>query len=374
MIRVLHVIATLDRAGSEKQLVDLCRKLDRSRFQPAVCCLTRGGPFAADLRRAGVPLHLLNKRGRWDLRVIWRARRLIREFEPHIVHTWLPTANTLGRVAALAAGGVPVLIASERSKDAWKGAARLIADRILAKRTTRLVTNAEAVRDFLVNEIELPKEKIRVIRNGLDLAEFDAAAARGPSEALPDPEGCMVVGTVGRLERQKGMMDLLAAFALLPSDLQDAKLWIVGDGPLKRELQRQAAETGMTERVRFLGVRSDVPALMRRFDLFALSSLWEGLPNVALEAMAARRAVVATKVDGTPEAVTHGWTGMLVPPSNPGVLAQAIERLLRDAELRRKYGEAGRQKVEQRFGLDRMVTETQEMYREALAEAGIRDR
>ncbi len=129
----------------------------------------------------------------------------------------------------------------------------------------------------------------------------------------------------------------------------------------------------MEERVRFLGARSDVPALMTRFDLFALSSLWEGLPNVVLEAMAARRAVVATKVDGTPEAVTHGWTGVLAPPSNPVVLAQALERLLRDPALRRKYGEAGRQKVEQRFGLDRMVKETQDMYREALAEAGIRD-
>ncbi len=372
MIRVLQVIATLDRAGAEKQLVDLCRNLDRSKFEPAMCCLTRGGPFAADLRRAGIPLRLLNKRGRWDLRVIWRAMRVIREFQPQIVHTWLPTANTLGRVAGLFAG-VPVLIASERSKDAWKGAARLMADRILAKRTTRIVTNAEAVRDFLADEIGLPKEKIRVIRNGLNLAEFDAAAARGPSAALPDPEGCTVVGTVGRLERQKGMADLIEAVARLPRDLQQVKLWIVGEGPLERKLQLKAAELEMGERVRFLGERSDVPALMRRFDLFALSSLWEGLPNVVLEAMAARRAVVATKVDGTPEAVTHGWTGVLAPPSNPVVLAQALERLLRDPALRRKYGEAGRQKVEQRFGLDRMVQETQDMYREALAEAGIRD-
>jgi glycosyltransferase involved in cell wall biosynthesis len=369
---VLHVIATLDRAGAEKQLVCLCRNLDRSTFQPAVCCLTRGGPLAADLRRAGVPIHLLNKRGRWDLRVVCRVVRLIRQFQPHIVHTWLPTANTLGRVAGLAAG-VPVLIASERAKDAWKGMVRRTADRILAKRTTRIVTNAGAVRNFLVDEIGLPQEKIRVIRNGLDLAEFDAAAARGPSEALPDPAGCTVVGAVGRLEPQKGMMDLLEAFALLPRDLEHVKLWIAGEGPLERKLQRKVSETGMNERVRFLGARSDVPALMKRFDLFVLASLWEGLPNVALEAMAARCAVVATKVDGTPEAVTHGWTGMLVPPSNPGVLAQAIERLLRDPALRRKYGEAGRLKVEQRFGLDRMVKETQDMYREASAEAGVRD-
>ena len=372
MIRVLHVIATLDRAGAEKQLVCLCRNLDRSTFQPAVCCLTRGGPFAADLRQAGVPIYLLNKRGRWDLRVIWRAARVIREFQPHIVHTWLPTANTLGRVAGLAAG-VPVLIASERAKDAWKGMGRIAADRILAKRTARIVTNAEAVRDFLVDDIGVLPEKVRIIRNGLDLAEFDAAAARGPSDALPESEGCTIIGAVGRLEPQKGMMDLVEAFAQLPHDMQHTRLWIAGEGPLKSKLQRKVIETEMQERVRFLGARPDVPALMTRFDLFVLSSLWEGLPNVVLEAMAARRAVVATKVDGTTEAVTHEWTGVLVPPSNPGVLAQAIERLLRDPALRQKYGDAGRLKVEQRFGPDRMVRETQDMYREALAEAGIRD-
>ena len=209
---------------------------------------------------------------------------------------------------------------------------------------------------------------------GHDPEQGQAVAFISPVMApLPDPEGCTVVGTVGRLERQKGMADLLEAFARLPCDLQQVKLWIVGDGPLERKLQRKAAELELEDRVRFLGARSDVPALMTRFDLFVLSSLWEGLPNVVLEAMAARRAVVATKVDGTPEAVTHGWTGVLVPPSNPVVLAQAIERLLRDPALRRKYGEAGRQKLEQRFGLDRMVAETQDMYREALAEAGIRD-
>ncbi len=134
---------------------------------------------------------------------------------------------------------------------------------------------------------------------------------------LPDPEGCTVVGTVGRLERQKGMAYLLDAFARLPRDLQQVKLWIVGDGPWSASCSCKAAELEVEERVRFLGARPDVPALMARFDLFVLPSLWEGLPNVVIEAMAARRAVVATNVDGTPEAVAHGWTGVLAPPANP---------------------------------------------------------
>jgi starch synthase (maltosyl-transferring) len=121
-------------------------------------------------------------------------------------------------------------------------------------------------------------------------------------------------------------------------------------------------------RVRFLGPRPDVPALLGRLDLFVLPSLWEGLPNAALEAMAARRAVVATNVDGTPEAVADGVTGLLVPPADADALARAIAILLRDPERRGTLAEAGRRRVEREFGMDRMVAETQQVYREAMAE------
>jgi len=365
---VLHLIATLDLAGAEKQLVYLCRGLDRAEFDPAVCCLTRGGPLEADLQAACVPVHILGKRSRWDVRALFRVMRAIRDFQPDILHTWLPTANTLGRVAGIASG-VPVLIASERARDAWKGKVWRKTDRILAKRTTRIVTNAGAVRQFLVSQVGLPAEKLRLVRNGLDFREFDAASARGPSDPLPDPEGRLVVGNVGRLEEQKGTAYLLDAFARLPRDLTDVRLWIVGDGPDGKDLRVRAARLKVEERVRFMGVRQDVPALMARFDLFVLPSLWEGLPNVVIEAMAARRAVVATNVDGTPEAVAHGWTGLLVPPANPAALAQAIERLLHDPAMRQKFGAAGRRKAEEMFGLRRMIAETQDVYREALAEA-----
>jgi starch synthase (maltosyl-transferring) len=215
----------------------------------------------------------------------------------------------------------------------------------------------------------LPAEKLRVVRNGLDFVEFDAASARGTTEALPEAGKGLVVGTVGRLEEQKGTVHLLDALARMPPDLAEVRLWIVGDGPEARSLRNRAARLKLEERVQFLGVRRDVPALMARFDLFVLPSLWEGLPNVVIEAMAARRAVIATNVDGTPEAVVHGWTGLLVPPENPGALAQAMGRLLREPAMRQRFGEAGRRKAEELFGLQRMVAETEEVYREALAEA-----
>lgn len=371
LIRVLHVIATLDPAGAEQQLVHLCRRLDRGGFSPAVCCLTRGGPLEEDLRKSNIPLHILHKRGRWDLRVIARAARVMQAFRPQIVHTWLPTANTLGRIAALVAR-TPALIASERAADAWKGPPRRCVDRLLGRRTARILTNSEAVRRFLAERIGLPAQKIIVIRNGLDVTEFDAAASQGPTLPLRKTPGRSVIGTVGRLAAQKGITYLIDAFSRLPRDLGALELWVVGGGDQEPHLRAQVAATGLSDRVRFLGIRPDVPAVLGNFDLFVLPSLWEGLPNAVLEAMAARRAVVATAVDGTPEAVEDGKTGLLVPAADPAALAQAMERLLRDANLRASFGEAGRHRVEAEFGMQRMVAETQDAYRSALKEEALR--
>ena len=367
LIRILHIIATLDPAGAERQMAQLCRRLDRGRFLPAVCCLTRGGPLEAPLREAGVRVWVLHKGGRWDLGIVPRLREVIREWRPDIVHTWLPTANTLGRLAALLCG-VNTLIASERAADAWKGWARRLADRVLGRRSRLILTNAEAVKRFLIERIGLAEARIRVIRNGLDLVEFDALAARGPTAPLPDSGPGPLLGTVGRLEPQKGMTFLVAAMGELKRSGVSARLWIVGDGPDRGDLERQAEAWGVRDSVAFLGRRDDVPALMRRFDVFVLPSLWEGLPNVALEAQAASRPVVATTVDGTPEAVGDGETGLLVPPREPAAMATAIAALLADPGRRESMGAAGRERVARMFGMERMVAETEHAYQEALEE------
>ena len=365
MIRILHVIATLDSAGAERQLVHLCRRLNRAEFSPGVCCLTRGGPLEKMLAEAGVPVWILHKRGKWDLTVLLRLRRVVREFRPDILHTWLPTANTLGRVTGILCG-VPACIAAERAADTWKGWLRRRLDRVLERRTARIICNADAVRRFLTERIGLHAEKICVIRNGLDLDEFDKAAAVELPPPLPKPPEGPLLGSVGRLEPQKGMTFLIEAFKRLPASPANAHLWIVGQGPEEQRLRRQAADAGLEKRVHFLGLRKDVPALMARFCLFVLPSLWEGLPNAVLEAMAARRAVVATRVDGTPEAVVENETGLLVPPRDPEALAEAMTALLRDETRRARFGEAGRRRVEEVFDMGNMIARTQDLYREVL--------
>lgn len=361
MNRILYVIATLDAAGAERQMVQLVTRLDRGTFQPQVCCLTRGGPLEAVLKAADVPTQILEKRGKFDRRVFRRLRTILREFEPHIVHTWLPTANTIGRLAALR-GRRPLLVASERAADVWKGRLRRWVDRRLAQRTDLILCNAQAVRRFLLERIGLPGDRIQVIRNGLDIESFDRCAGQEPSDGLPPAARGPVIGTVARLEPQKDVPGLVEAFARLPDRMSDARLWIVGEGPERLRIESQIARHGLAERAWLAGRRDDVPALLRRMELFVLPSLWEGLPNAVLEAMAARRPVVATRVDGTPEAVADGETGLLVPPRDTGALTAAMARLLDDPDLRARYGAAGRQRVETAFGIERMVKETCDAY------------
>jgi len=368
MLRILQVIATLDRAGAEKQLVRLCLGLDRSRFRPAVCCLTRGGPYAADLRAAGVPVWILGKRGRFDLAVLGRLCHVIRAFRPHIVHTWLFTANCFGRTAALV-WRVPVIIGSERAADVWKSLPHRLVDRILSEFSDAVVVNAQAVGRFAMDHLGVPESRIVVVYNGLDLAEFDAAAA-GPVGALPPTCRRPIIGVVARLEEQKGLVYLLRAFALLHSPA--AQLWIVGDGPLRRTLEGLASALGIAESVFFLGTRSDVPAILRQLDLFVLSSLWEGLPNAVMEAMAAARAVVATAVDGTRELVVPGETGLLVPPRDSVALARAIEELLNAPARREAMGNAGRDRIARKFGEEKMILAMERLYSQ-LAESAIRE-
>jgi glycosyltransferase involved in cell wall biosynthesis len=368
MIRVLHVIATLDPAGAERQLSALCCRLDRAEFQPRVCCLTRGGPLERDLSEADVAVTVLGKRGRYDARVFWRLRAAIRDFRPDIAHTWLFTSNLWGRLAAVFCR-TPVIIASERAADVWKTAAHRFVDRLLARHSACILANAEAVRRFCVDGIGLPGDKVRVIRNGLDLGRFDSEVAAGPVPPLPPADDRPVIGVVARLEEQKGLAYLIEALARLHAAGVRPRLWVVGDGPLRPHLESLAWRAGVLPEVLFLGRRPDVPALLGRMDVVALPSLWEGLPNVLIEAMAASRCVAATAVDGAPEVVADGETGLLVPPRDPDALAAALGRLLADSDLRRRMGEAGRRRVEREFPMRRMVDETAALYRELKAKA-----
>ncbi|HVX10640.1 MAG TPA: glycosyltransferase [Pirellulales bacterium] len=368
MARVLHVIPTLDRSGAEKQLVLLVKGLAREEFDPHVCVLTRTGPYEAELREAGVPITVIGKPHKVDPAAFLRLKRRIAALRPDLVHTWLFAANSYGRAAALAAGTKHV-VAAERCVDPWKVWHELAIDRWLARRTDRIVVNSTGIREFYARH-GLPHEKFVVIPNGVPAPE-PCTIGREPLLAeLGLPPTARLIGAVGRLCPQKRVKDLIWAADLLKVVRDDVHLLIVGDGPHRERLEQFRRQVRIEDKVHFLGHRSDVPRLLPHFDLLWLASEYEGLPNVIMEAMAAEVPVVATDIPGNRDLVVSDETGYLVPLGDRAAFARQANKLLEDAALARRLGEAGRRRVLTEFTVERMVERHAQLYREVLSGPG----
>lgn len=363
MARVLHIIPTLDRSGAEKQLTLLASGLPRETFDTHVCTLTRSGPYEADLRRAGIPVVQIGKSFKVDPAAYFRLKRHITALAPDLVHTWLFAANSYGRAAALAAG-VKHLVAAERCVDPWKVWHELAIDRWLGRRSDRIIVNSSGIRDFYVRH-GLPPEKFTVIPNGISPAPAGASREELLAE-LGLPPHARLIGAVGRLWPQKRMKDLIWAADLLKVIRDDVHLLILGDGPQRARLEQFRRQVRIEDKVHFLGHRDDVPRWVPQFDLLWLASEYEGLPNVILEAMAAGVPVVATDISGNRDLVVPDETGYLVPVGDRAALARQANKLLDDAELARRLGAAGRQRVLSEFTVERMVERHAQLYREVL--------
>ncbi|HET7313027.1 glycosyltransferase, partial [Salinisphaera sp.] len=249
--------------------------------------------------------------------------------------------------------------------------------RLLAPTISRFVPVSADLARWLEQDVRIPRSRIRLIRNGIDIARF-APGSRVPVEGLPAPDAdTRVIGTVGRLDPVKGFDDLLQAMAKLVArrDLPRLHLVVVGDGPEHERLRERIASLGLEERVTLAGQRDDADALLRLFDVYVCSSIAEGIALTILEAMATGLPVVATAVGGNPELVRDGETGLLTPARQPEALADALARVLAQPERARAMGEAARRRVEAEFSIDAMVDGYIKLYDELLARrAGRRDR
>jgi glycosyltransferase involved in cell wall biosynthesis len=377
---VLHVIATLNIGGAEKQLALLLGGLDRTRFRPILACTTQAGPLLGPVADGGVEVRVFHKRGRVDPRLVADLRRFMRERRPDIVHTWMFTANTWGRVAALLAR-VPALVASERCVDLWKGPLHRGLDRLLAVPTRRVIANSRAVARFLIEGEGIPASRLRVVTNGLDPRDAERLRPRAPQEvaalrrALGIEPGALVVGDVSRLDPKNGLLCWAAVIGRLAERHPSLVAVHAGGAVLEIErryakrLDEEIARRGLGGRVRMLGVRRDLEAVLPALDLFLHTSTMEGFPNCVMEAMAASLPVVATRAGGTPELVAEGETGCLADVDEADGLAARASALLDDPLLRRRLGEAGARRVREICSLRRMIEETERVYDEVLEEA-----
>lgn len=384
-IRVLRVIARLNMGGPTLHVSYLAKGLEERGYETTLVAgqLAHGEDsmaFAAEelgVRVVQVPQLHRDLSPIYDPVSVRRLIETIKEVRPHIVHTHTAKAGAVGRVAAMLAGDAkpPVVVHTFHGHvlRGYFGPARTEffreTERFLARHTTRLVAVGPEVRDELVRLGVAPASKFSVIRLGIDLEQRVADVGDGSElrRLYGIPADRFVVGWIGRMTGIKRVPDVLATFRKLLDDGVDATLCLVGDGPERARLERRAHQLGIARQTLFLGYQREIAPYLGLFDAFLLTSANEGTPVVAIEALAAGRPVVATRVGGVPDVVRDGVDGFLADVGDVEALARALARLARDPALRQAYGEAGRAHVIPRYRVSRLVDDVDALYRELLS-------
>jgi glycosyltransferase involved in cell wall biosynthesis len=354
----LHIDTARTWRGGQQQALLTVLGL-RARGHKAVLVAHPDGEL---YRRAaeGSDLIPLAPKNEVDLATAWKLSRVIRQLKPSIVHAHDPHAIAMAGLA-LSFGAPtprPRLIASRRvdfhlqghSFSQWK-----------YRQVDGFIAASGAIRDILVND-RIDPARIVVVHDGIDVERIDGLPAVDIHAEYWLPHGAPVIVNVGALVGHKGQRHLVDAIPLVMRDIPDVHVIVFGEGELRVPLEKQIKHLGLDKRILLPGFREDVLSLVKSADLFVMSSVTEGLGSAVLDAMAMGLAVVGTRAGGIPEAVVHGKTGLLVEPAEPQPLASAIVRLLKDAKLKRAYGEAGRERVRERFGVDRLVDQTLAAY------------
>jgi glycosyltransferase involved in cell wall biosynthesis len=326
--------------GLERVVLSIVKEIDRRKYDPSFCTLLPPAPGMLEkMQELEVPCHILDKGAGVNYFLPIALRNLLLREKIQIVNSHDIGATLYAAVAAQLAG-VPAVVHTEHSQILTKTRHLGIYGWVLNRLVSYSISVSSDLERYLVETFGLPPKNVRTIPNGIDVSRFifshDVSYLR---EELNLRDCDTVIGTIGRLTTQKGIDTLLAAFQLLQATRSNVRLVVVGEGELRNSLTKLAERLGIQEKVVFTGIRKDIPNLLHLFDVFVLSSLWEGQPIAIMEAMAAARPIVATAVGGNAEILKDGDYGLIVPPSDPAAMAKAIEALISDPELARAIAE-----------------------------------
>ena len=374
-IRVVSLIGQLGRGGSETQLYLLLKHLDPARFERRVVVFSRSGAGDVDeaLEREGIPVDTLPESCRGVVQRLAYLRRTFKRLEPDVIHSWTalnnPHAEIAGRLCGARArfGSLRTTLSSSIMRDKRRFHRWLI---LYGARL--LVVNSETCADELV-AAGMPRERIRLLRNCVEANGTDGSddPPADVSDLGIEPHH-RLVGLVANLKRVKNPLFFIEAMARVLPEFPDLRVLLVGQ-PLPNEpdlpgrIEARVAEHALQDRFILTGFRPDVPALLRRMEICCLTSRDEGMPNVLLEAMAAGRPVVATRVGGIPELIGDGDNGFLIEPGDVRGFAAAASRLLRDPELARRMGAAGRRRALTQHSCAEAAERLAAIYQDALA-------
>jgi len=372
---IAHVLYRLQVGGLENGVVNLVNGLPADRYRHAIVCLTEATEFRNRIRRDDVAVYEIHKKPGQDLGSWQRLFKLFRRIRPSLVHT-----RNIGCLEAQIPAwlaGVPGRIHGEHGWDVGDpdGSNRRYQwlRRLHSPLVHRFVALSRELEDYLLTRVHIDARKIRRIYNGVDTRRFHPGASAALPRGLVDPDS-IVFGTVGRMHGVKDQTTLCHAFVHCctqhPDLAQRLRLVLIGEGPLLAPCQTLLEDAGLAGQAWFAGSRDDVPDIMRAIDVFVLPSKAEGISNTILEAMACGLPVIATDVGGNGELVDAGHTGTLVPPDDPVALAGVMADYAVDPPMRRKQGENGRRRIDERFSMGQMLTAYGKVYDQIIERRG----
>lgn len=363
---ILYVITDLELGGVPLHLNRLAAAMTSRGFRVTVVSLKPTGPVGGMLAGAGICVLSCQGNSGWDFRVIPRLAEIIREQKPHIVHSLLFHANLAARMAAPRAEFPSDRILCEIQTVEVERRWHLWVDRLTYDQCRFTIGNSPSVIEHLADHARIPRDRLRLVRGGIDPAAVEAALPIPKPQIVPAARAdTPLVLWVGRLDPVKGLNVLIEAFGRL-ARRNPAHLVLAGGGPLRGALERQISDLRLSGRVHLLGPRRYVPSLLKSCDVFAFPSRTEGLPNALLEAMAARLPIVTTNVPGCRDLIQHERNGLLVPFGDAGRLAEAMLRLLEDDALAANLAAAAGEAVARDWHISRMLDDYERLYRGCL--------
>jgi glycosyltransferase involved in cell wall biosynthesis len=393
-IKVIHVITRFDKGGSGEDTFLTVRELDKAYYDVVLVKGTSPPGNSGDLETEAVEANIAAAREHdvrliclrhlvrdlqpfSDLAAFFSLLRIIRREKPHIVHTHTSKAGILGRWAAYFCR-VPIIVHTPHGHvfwgyfNSWQTRLFILLERGTARITNAIVTITPQEKEDHLRFRIAPEEKFTVIHSGVDLGAFLAGCSQpaAVTAALGIPPETTVIGTVGRLTAVKGQETLIRAASELIRQGEKIFLVLLGDGELRQDLEQLTIRLGIAEHVHFPGWRSDVAQVMALFDIFCLPSLNEGMGKVLVEAMAMGKPIIASDIGGIRDMVRSGENGLLVPAGDAEALVEAIARLCRDPDGRRRMGDAGRQ-MAPCYSLEEMIKKIDELYGKLLSEKHI---
>ena len=361
-MRIWYFLPTMELGGSEKHVLRLASGLRRRGHPTGIVCLFREGHLADEVRGEGVSLVSLKISDKYDLGTAAQIFRWMRSHPMDILHTYLFGFHLFAGLPARILK-VPVVLSSRRDVDYGVKGQEVWFENMGNFFVDRVICCAKAAERLTLQRERIQPKKVLTLYNGVDINRFSPPSnVKEIRRSLGIPDEAPVIGTVANLTPKKGYPYLLKAAEQIFDKVPSAWFLFVGFGYLEKELKEQAKKLSRPNQIVFTGLRHDIPMLLAAMDLFVLASLYEGLPNVLLEAMAMAKPVVATNVGGIPELIESGEDGLLVPPKDSEALASGILSFLTDPNSAEKIGLRAQEKIRKDFSLERMVEQYEALY------------